>query len=88
MVIDDAGVTPNPCRDKHVRLPREEPEEINPPPAAHLESVYWLLPSRRRLALLWLDCESKLGRQPGTEIDEVAGVSGGREVFVRVEVGE
>ena len=39
MVVDDAGVTPNPCRDKHVRLPREEPEEINPPSAAHLESV-------------------------------------------------
>jgi integrase len=55
MVIDDAGVTPNPCRDKHVRLPREEPEEINPPTADHLESVYRLLPSRHRLALLWLD---------------------------------
>jgi len=55
MIVDDAGVTPNPCRDKHVRLPREEPEEINPPTAAHLESVYRLLPPRHRLALLWLD---------------------------------
>jgi hypothetical protein len=45
MVLDDAGVSPNPCRDKHVRLPRAEPEEINPPTAAHLESVYRLLPS-------------------------------------------
>jgi hypothetical protein len=32
--------------------------------------------------------ESELGRQPGAEIDEVAGLSGRREVFVRVEVGE
>jgi hypothetical protein len=55
MVVDDAGVTPNPCRDKHVRLPREEPEEINPPTAAQVKSVYRLLPSKHRLALLWLD---------------------------------
>jgi integrase len=55
MIFDDAGVTPNPCRDKHVRLPREEPEEINPPTAAHLEAVYRLLPSKHRLAFLFLD---------------------------------
>jgi hypothetical protein len=55
MVIDDAGVSPNPARDKHVRLPREEPEEINPPTAPHLESVFRLLPSRHRLAFLFLD---------------------------------
>jgi integrase len=55
MVLDHAGVTPNPCRDKRVRLPREEPEEINPPTAAHVEAVYRLLPSKHRLALLWLD---------------------------------
>jgi integrase len=55
MVLDDAGVTPNPARDKHVRLPREEPEEINPPTAAQVESVDRLLPSKHRLALLWLD---------------------------------
>jgi hypothetical protein len=55
MILDDAGVSPNPARDKHVRLPREEPEEINPPTAAHLESVYRLLPPRHRLAFLFLD---------------------------------
>ncbi len=55
MVLEDAGCTPNPAKDKHVRLPREEPEEINPPTAAHLESVYRLLPSKHRLPLLWLD---------------------------------
>jgi integrase len=55
MVLDDAGVAENPARSKHVRLPREEPEEINPPTAAHLEAVYRLLPSKHRLPLLWLD---------------------------------
>jgi integrase len=55
MVLEDAGISPNPARDKHVRLPRDEPEEINPPTAAHVEAVYRLLPSKHRLALLWLD---------------------------------
>jgi integrase len=55
MVLDDAGAIPNPARDKHVRLPREEPEEINPPTAEHLEAVYRLLPSKHRLAFLFLD---------------------------------
>jgi integrase len=55
MILDDAGVAPNPARDKHVRLPREEPEEINPPTAAHLEAVYRLLPSKHRLPFLFLD---------------------------------
>ena len=34
---------------------REEPEEINPPTAAHLESVFRLLPPKLRLAFLFLD---------------------------------
>ena len=55
MVFDDAGVAENVARSKHVRLPREEPEEINPPTADHLEAVYRLLPSKHRLPLLWLD---------------------------------
>jgi integrase len=38
-----------------VRLPREEPEEINPPTAAHLEAVYRLVPSKHRLPFLFLD---------------------------------
>jgi integrase len=56
MVLDHAGLSPNPARDKViVKLPREEPEEINPPSAEHVEAVYRLLPSKHRLALLWLD---------------------------------
>jgi hypothetical protein len=56
MVFDHAGVRPNPARDKViVRLPREEPERFNPPSAEHVTAVYRLLPSKHRLALLWLD---------------------------------
>jgi integrase len=55
MILDRERIDPNPCRDKQVRLPREEHEEINPPSADHVEAVYRLLPSRHRLALLFLD---------------------------------
>jgi integrase len=55
MILDHAGVEPNPARDKRVRLPREDAEEITPPSAEHVEAVHRLLPSKHRLALLWLD---------------------------------
>ena len=55
MVLDHAGVRPNPARDKTIKLPREEPEEINPPSAEDVETVYRLIPAQHRLALLWLD---------------------------------
>ena len=55
-VFDFAGVEPNPVRDKlRVRLPRGEVREPEPPGAEHVEAVYRLLPSKHRLALLWLD---------------------------------
>jgi integrase len=56
MVLDDAGLDPNPARDRvKVRLPREEREEPNPPVAADVETVYRLLPRKHRLPLLFLD---------------------------------
>ena len=56
MVLDHAGVTPNPARDRvTVKLPREEPEEFNPPTAEHVEAVYRRVPEQHRLALLFLD---------------------------------
>lgn len=55
MTLDHAGINPNPARDKSIKLPREEPAEINPPRAAHVEAVYRLLPSKHRLPLLFLD---------------------------------
>jgi hypothetical protein len=55
MVLDHAGLSPNVARDRQVRLPRGEQEEINPPSAEHVEAVFRLLPSKHRLPLLWLD---------------------------------
>jgi integrase len=55
MVLDHESVSPNPARHKEVRLPREEAEEISPPSAEQLEAIYRLLPSRHRLAFLFLD---------------------------------
>ena len=56
MTLDNAGVKPNPARDKTiVRMPRSEPEEVNPPTAEHVVSVYRLLPPQHRLPLLFLD---------------------------------
>jgi integrase len=55
MALDHAGMAPNPARDRSIRLPRAEPEQINPPTAEHVAAVYRLLPSKHRLALLWLD---------------------------------
>jgi integrase len=55
-VLDFASVRPNPVRDRvHVRLPREQRAEINPPTAAQLEAVVRVLPSRYRLPALVLD---------------------------------
>jgi integrase len=56
MTLDHAGVTPNPARNKLiVRMPRNEPEEMNPPTAEHVAGVYRLLPTAHRLPLLFLD---------------------------------
>jgi integrase len=56
MVFDHAGVSPNPARDRIVvKLPRDESEEPNPPTAEQVATVYRLIPSKHRLALLFLD---------------------------------
>ncbi len=56
MVLDFAGVSPNPARDRiRVKLPLEEPDETEPPSAEHVEAVAWLLPTPYLLGLLALD---------------------------------
>jgi integrase len=55
MTLDHAGISPNPVRDRSIKLPREEPEEINPPTSEDVETVYGMIPANHRLALLWLD---------------------------------
>lgn len=55
MILDHERVDPNPAREKQVKLPHAEDEEINPPTADHVAAVYRRLPSKHRLALVWLD---------------------------------
>jgi integrase len=55
MVLDHAWIDPNPARDRQVRLPRRERQELNPPTAAHVEAVYGALPRQHRLPFLWLE---------------------------------
>jgi integrase len=39
MILDFAGVDPNPARDRHVRLPRIASEPMNPPSWKHVEAI-------------------------------------------------
>jgi integrase len=56
MVLDHAGVEPNPARDRRtVKLPREEKRVVNPPTADHVEAVLRLLPPAYQLPTLVLD---------------------------------
>jgi len=56
MVLDFHGITPNPARDWiQVKLPREDPNEVEPPSAATVEAIGWLLTPAYLLGLLVLD---------------------------------
>jgi hypothetical protein len=56
MILDFAGVQPNPARDRvRVKLPHEEKAELAPPTAEHVEAVHRLLAPAYRLPLLLLD---------------------------------
>ena len=55
MVLDHVGVAPNPARDRRVRLPLEEPDEVEPPIAEHVEAVGWRLAPHYLLGMLVLD---------------------------------
>jgi integrase len=78
MVLDHAGVAPNPARDRvRIRLPRERRPEIAPPAAEHVVAVHGLLPSRYRLPLLVLDATGmrlgELERLAWGDVDEPRG---------------
>jgi integrase len=56
MILDFAGIVPNPARDRiTVKLPREEREEIRPPDAATVEGVAHVLVPAYLVALAALD---------------------------------
>lgn len=56
MVLDFAGLVPNPARDRvQVKLPREEATEPEPPTADTVEAVLWRLTPAYALATLVLE---------------------------------
>jgi integrase len=75
MVLDHAGVSPNPARG--VKLPWEQKHEIQPPSSEHVEAVHRLLPPRHQLPLLVLDATGmRLGELEGLtwgDVDEQRG---------------
>jgi integrase len=77
MVLDIAGVVPNPARDRAVKLPRDARAEVRPPTAAHVEAVLRLVPSGYRLPLLVLDATGmrvgELEAFTWSDVDELAG---------------
>lgn len=78
MVLDFAGVTPNPARDRvAVKLPREDRVEVNPPTAKHVLAVHGILVRTLRLPLLTLDATGmrvgELAALTWGDIDEPAG---------------
>jgi integrase len=78
MVLDFAGLQPNPVRDRtQVKLPRAEHVEIKPPSADQLEAVLRVLPPRYRLPALVLDGSGmrvgELERLSWADVDEPRG---------------
>jgi integrase len=69
-VLDYAGCSPNPARDKRVRLPKIESEEKNPPTAWQFKSILAAVSAKWRLAIVLLE-------QTGMRVNEVATLTWG-----------
>ena len=74
-VLDFAGISPNPARDRvQVRLPREDRDEIEPPTADHVEAAVQALAPAYRLPVMILDATGmrvgELERLRWGDIDE------------------
>jgi integrase len=54
-ILDFAGIEPNPCRDRRVKLPRQELEQVTPPSGADVEAIIAHIPARYRLPLRVLE---------------------------------
>jgi integrase len=53
--LDHAGIQPNPARDRRVRVPRIEPEWVDPPSTREVVAVLRTLPPRYRLPVALLE---------------------------------
>lgn len=79
MVLDFAGVTPNPARDRvQVRLPREEATEPEPPTADAVEAVLWRLMPVYALAALVLETTgARVGELEAATVGDLDETRGG-----------
>lgn len=77
MVLDFAGVQPNPARDRSVKLPPKDRTEIAPPTAAHVEAILGAVAGQYRLPLLALEATGmrvgELEALTWGEVDEYEG---------------
>jgi integrase len=77
MILDFAGVSPNPARDRLVKLPRKDAGEVNPPLASHIEAILPILKRDYRLPVLVLDATgmrvSELEKLTWGDVDEIEG---------------
>src|SRR5262245_53091937 len=77
MVLDHAGVEPHVARDRRIRLPLEDREEVQPPGADAVEAVLSAGAPRYRLPLLLLDATglrvSELEHLRWGDLDEASG---------------
>jgi integrase len=69
-LLDFAGVDPNPARDKNLRTPREEHEEIEPPTEREVAALIAALPRAWKLPIRVLE-------QTGMRIGELAAMTWG-----------
>lgn len=87
MALDFSGVTPNPARDKSVRLPRVDEEEMTPPLATHVEATLHALAKKYRLPHLVYDASGmrlrELENLEWRDVDEI-----GRRWRVRKEIAK
>lgn len=67
LILDFAGLEPNPARDGRVKLPRIEQTTVEPPSAEQVETIIATVPSRWRLPLRVLE-------QTGMRVGELHGL--------------
>jgi integrase len=53
--LDHAGIQPNPARDRRVRVPRIEPEWVDPPSTREVVAILRSIPPRYRLPVALLE---------------------------------
>lgn len=61
LVLDFAGVRPNPARDRLVKLPTIHREEAAPPPSDHVVVILDLVPAKWRLPLVVIEQTAMAG---------------------------